>query len=414
MLSPVSAEVVRATLPVVRDHAVEITGVFYPSMFAAHPDLLDLFNQGNQASGQQRVALASAVVAYAGHLLDPAAAPFAPIAERIAHKHVSLGIRAEQYPIVGRHLMAAVGTVLGDAVTAEVAAAWDEVYRLLAGELIAAEARLYERGGVDPLAPWRRWRVAKRQDEAVDAVSFTLVPDDGDPVPDFAPGQYVSVVVDLPDGHRQPRQYSLSQGPARDSLRITVRRVRGRDDAPDGVVSNHLHDRLHADHTILVGPPAGEHTLAPGTGPVLLVSGGIGITPTASMLDHIARTDPTRRVVVAHAERSRDRHALHAEIDHLAAGLTDTDVLTWYENGGDGRPGRIDLDAVPLPEGVTAHLCGPLPFMRHVRDGLLRRGVPADRVHYEVFGPGMIDNAGGIGAASGPSVPPVSRTGTPW
>ncbi|QQQ74193.1 hemin transporter [Saccharothrix sp. 6-C] len=395
MLSAASAEVVRATLPVVRDHAVEITGVFYPSMFAAHPELLDLFNQGNQASGQQRVALASAVVAFAEHLLDPAAVPFAPVAERIAHKHVSLGIRAEQYPIVGRHLMAAVGTVLGDAVTPEVASAWDEVYWLLACELIAAEARLYERGGVDPVTLWRRWRVAKRQDEAVDAVSFTLVPDDGGPVPDFAPGQYVSVAVDLPHGRRQPRQYTLSQGSARGSLRITVRRVRAHGNAPDGAVSNHLHDHVHADDTLLVGPPAGDNVLAAGTGPVLLVSGGIGITPTAAMLDHIARTDPTRRVVVAHAERRAERHALRAEIDHLASSLAAADVLTWYETGEGERHGLLDVDAVPLPTDLTAHVCGPLPFMRHVRDGLLRRGVPADHIHYEVFGPGMIDRTNG-------------------
>jgi nitric oxide dioxygenase len=383
VLSAASTEVVRATLPVVRDHAVEITGVFYPSMFAAHPELLDLFNQGNQADGRQRVALAAAVVAFAEHLLDPDAAPFDAIADRIAHKHVSLGIRAEQYPIVGRHLMAAVATVLGDAMTPEIAAAWDEVYWLLACRLIAAEARLYQRGGVDPATPWRRWRVAKRQDEAVDTVSFTLVPDDGDPVPDFAPGQYVSVAVDLPDGRRQPRQYSLSQGPGRGSLRISVRRA--------GVVSGHLHDRVHADDTLLVGPPSGENTLDPGTGPVLLISAGIGITPAAAMLDHIARTQPTRRVVLVHADRAPARHALRAEILQTASGLADADQLTWYETGDGEHRGFVDVDAIPLDEGTTAYLCGPIPFMRDVRAGLLRRGLPDDRIRYEVFGPGMLD-----------------------
>ncbi|MGY6652454.1 globin domain-containing protein [Amycolatopsis sp. TRM77291] len=245
MLSPASAAVVRATLPVVRAHAVEITGEFYSSMFAAHPELLDLFNQGNQADGRQKLALASAVAGFAEHLLDgDDAAPFERVAERIAHKHVSLGIRAEQYPLVGHYLLTAVGTVLGAAVTPEVSAAWHEVYWLLACRLIAAEARLYERGDHDPADLWRRWRVAKRLDEAVDVVSFTLVPDDGPAVPDFLPGQYVSVAVDLPDGRRQPRQYSLSQGPGRGSLRITVRRVRGHDGAPDGAVSNHLHDHV--------------------------------------------------------------------------------------------------------------------------------------------------------------------------
>ncbi|GGP66265.1 globin domain-containing protein [Saccharothrix coeruleofusca] len=391
MLSAASAEVVRVTLPVVRDHAVQITSEFYPAMFAAHPELLDLFNQGNQASGRQRVALASAVVAFAEHLLAPDAGSFDAIAERIAHKHVSLGIRAEQYPVVGRHLMAAVGKVLGDAVTPEVAAAWDEVYWLLACRLIAAEARLYQRGGIDSATVWRRWRVAKRQDEAVDAVSFTLVPDDGGEVPDFAPGQYVSVAVDLPDGHRQPRQYSLSQGPGCGSLRISVRRVRGVDGAPDGAVSNHLHDHVRTDDTLLVGPPAGENALDPGTGPVLLVSAGIGITPMAAMLDHIARSQPTRRVVVVHADRSPERHPLRAEIRRIAAGLTDVDQFTWYEEGDGGRRGLVDVDAIPLTEDTTAYLCGPVPFMHRVRAGLLRRGLPADRVHYEVFGPGMLD-----------------------
>lgn len=395
MLSASSAEVVRATLPVVREHAVRITGEFYPSLFAAHPELLDVFNQGNQADGRQRVALASAVVAFAEHLLggDPGSAgvPFDRIAERIAHKHVSVGIRAEQYPIVGRHLLAAVGTVLGDAVTPEVAAAWDEVYWLLACRLIAAEARLYQRlGDLDPATPWRPWRVAKRVEEATDAVSFTVVPDDDSAVPEFLPGQYVSVAVDLPGGRRQPRQYSLSQGPRRGSLRITVRRVRGTATTPDGQVSNHLHDTVAEDDLLWLGPPAGENTLDTGTGPVLLVSAGIGITPMSAMLDDLARHQPTRRVVAAHADRCPDRHALRAECAHAAASLAEADLLTWYEDGGTGGdafPGLLDVDALPVPEEATAYLCGPVPFMREVRAGLLRRGVPADRIRYEVFGP---------------------------
>ncbi|MBE1493283.1 nitric oxide dioxygenase [Amycolatopsis lexingtonensis] len=387
MLSPASAAVVRATLPVVRANAVAITGEFYSSMFAAHPDLLDLFNQGNQADGRQKLALASAVVEFAGHLLGEDAAPFDRIAERIAHKHVSLGIRAEQYPLVGHHLLTAVGTVLGDAVTAEVAGAWQEVYWLLACRLIAAEARLYERGDLDPADVWRRWRVAKRLDEAVDAVSFTLVPDDGGPVPEFAPGQYVSVLVDLPGGHRQPRQYSLSQGPGRGSLRITVRRADG------GAVSGYLHDEVTEDDVLRLGPPAGETTLEEGDGPVLLVSAGIGITPMAALLDHLARTQPTRRVVLAHADRSPAHHALRRECAQIATGLAGAEELYWYESGHDGnsRPGRMDVDALPLPADATAYLCGPLPFMHGIRAGLLRRGMPADRIRYEVFGPGGLD-----------------------
>ena len=387
MLSAASAAAVRATLPVVRDHATEITAVFYPSMFAAHPELLNLFNHGNQASGKQQIALASAVIAYAQHLLD--GTPFGPIADRIAHKHVSLGVRPDQYPIVGKHLIGAVATVLGDAVTPEVAAAWDEVYWLFAVSLIAAEARLFQQAGVSPDTLWRSWRVAKHNEEAVDTASFTLVPDDGGPVPAFEPGQYVSVAVDLPDGHRQPRQYSLSQAPGRGELRITVRRARGADGAPDGAVSNFLHDRLQADNTVLLGPPAGEVTLEHGDRPVVLISAGIGITPMWSMLDQLAATQPARSVVAVHAETSPDRHAHRAEYARLAG----FQQLTWYENGGDGgQPGLIDVNAIPLPPNALAYLCGPITFMRDMRAGLLRRGVHTDDIRYEVFGPGMLDN----------------------
>ncbi|WP_329792451.1 globin domain-containing protein [Lentzea sp. DG1S-22] len=386
MLSAASAAVVRATLPVVRDHAAEITAEFYPSMFAAHPELLNLFNQGNQASGKQQLALASAVVAYARHLLD--GTPFGPIAERTAHKHVSLGVRPDQYPIVGKHLIGAVATVLGDAVTPEVAAAWDEVYWLFAVTLIAAEARLFQAAGVTPDTPWRPWRVAKCDEEAVDTVSFTLVPDDGGPVPVFEPGQYVSVAVDLPDGHRQPRQYSLSQAPGRGALRITVRRVRGADGTPDGAVSSFLHDHERTDDTLLLGPPAGEVVLAAGDRPVVLVSAGIGITPMVSMLDHLATTQPSREVVAVHAELSADRHAHREEYARLAG----PDRLTWYENGDvGGQAGRVDVEAIPLPADAVAYLCGPIAFMRDVRAGLLRRGMHSDDIRYEVFGPGMLE-----------------------
>lgn len=385
MLSAASAAVVRATLPVVRDHAAAITAEFYPSMFAAHPELLNLFNQGNQASGKQQIALASAVVAYAQHLLD--GTPFGPIADRIAHKHVSLGVRPDQYPIVGRHLIGAVAKVLGDAVTPEVAAAWDEVYWLFAVTLIAAEARLFQTAGVTPDTLWRPWRVAKRNDEAVDTVSFTLVPNDGGTVPAFEPGQYVSVAVDLPGGHRQPRQYSLSQAPGRGALRITVRRVRGANGTPDGAVSNFLHDHVQADDTVLLGPPAGEVTLDSSRRPVVLISAGIGITPMLSMLDHLATAQPTRSVVTVHAEISADRHAHRAEYSRSS----NAKQLTWYENGDDGgMAGRVDVDAVPLPAGAVIYLCGPIPFMRDVRAGLLRRGVHPDDIRYEVFGPGML------------------------
>ncbi|MEU5693230.1 globin domain-containing protein [Actinosynnema sp. NPDC020468] len=371
-LSDAAAGIVRGTLDVVRAHAGEVAGVFYGSLFAAHPGLTDLFNQADQASGTQRAALAAAVVGFAEHLVDPTSEEFAP-AERIAQKHVSLGVPPGLYPVVGDHLIAAVGTVL--AVPPEVAAAWREVYDLFAARLTAREERLFAAAGVQAISAWRPWRVAKRHEEAVDAVSFTLVPDDGGPVPAFRPGQYVSVSVELPDGRRQPRQYSLSRGPRGDSLRITVRRV------PGGAVSGFLHDHVRPDAVLLVGPPAGEVVLEPGPDPVVLISAGIGVTPMAAILDHVARTEPERPVVAVHVEHSADRHALRDECAAAGSLLADYREIRW-----NGRA-EVDPAAIPLPPEAWYHLCGPVPFMADLWAALVGRGVPADRIRREVFGP---------------------------
>jgi hemoglobin-like flavoprotein len=153
LLSPQALDIVRATAATVAAHADEITAHFYPRMFAAHPELLRIFNQGNQATGEQSKALAGSVVAYAVQLIDPEAASFDHVMRRIAYKHVSLGIRPEQYTIVGEHLLASVAEVLGDAVTPEIAAAWSEVYWLFALQLVAEEARLYQQANTDPSPP---------------------------------------------------------------------------------------------------------------------------------------------------------------------------------------------------------------------------------------------------------------------
>ncbi|MER7005105.1 globin domain-containing protein [Dactylosporangium sp. NPDC000555] len=404
MLSPSSATVVRATLPVVREHAEAITGAFYSRMFAAHPDLLDLFNRGNQATGRQRQALAAAVVAYAGHLLGEDTVPWGPVVERIAHKHASLGITPAQYPIVGRHLMAAVGQVLGDAVTDEIARAWDEVYWLFACELVAREARLYHAAGLDdPAAVWRAWRVVERTLETDDVVSFTLVPADGDPAGEFVPGQYVSVAVDLGDGAgRQIRQYSLSGAPGLPTWQITVKRLRGQAGSPDGAVSSFLHERVAVGDLLRLSPPFGDVSSVPGDGPLLLVSAGIGITPAMSALHHLARRDAGRPVVLVHADRTGDTHALRRHLPELRRALPGLRMHLWYEHGAPDAAlatlatrvdtGRVDPALIPVPADADVHLCGPLPFMSHVRAGLLRRGVPGERIAYEVFGPEMLPN----------------------
>ncbi len=393
LLSERSAAVVRATAVVVAGNAEQITARFYPRMFEEHPELLRVFNQGNQATGEQSRALAASVVAYAVQLIDPSAPPFAHVLERIAYKHVSLGIRPEQYTIVGHHLLAAIGEVLGDAVTQEIAEAWNEVYWLFATQLVAEEARLYQQAGVDPAEPLRPYRVVRRIEETRDVISLVLEPVDGGGLPEVSPGQYVSVFLDLPNGRRQPRQYTVSSTGLGNRLQITVRRVRGLNGAPDGQVSSYLHDETEVGDVLQVSAPAGDFVVQSSDGPLLLASAGAGITTVLPIVEHIARTQPDRTVIVAHADRTAQDHALRETVLHVGRQLDDFTAYTWYEsvdaNDEKSAQGFMDLSQIPLPADVAVFTCGPLPFMRHIRSTLLARGVPASRIRYEVFGPDL-------------------------
>ncbi|MET9645886.1 globin domain-containing protein [Streptomyces syringium] len=390
MLSPKSTEIVRATLPAVGGAIGEITPLFYDKLFAAHPELLrDLFNRGNQANGSQRQALAGAIAAFAGALVEhPGVRPDAMLS-RIAHKHASLGITPDQYPLVQKHLFAAIAEVLGDAVTAEVAAAWDEVYWLMANALIALEARLYERAGTPDGDVWSDCRVVARLTETAEVATFLVRPLDGRPIPAARPGQYVSVRVELPDGARQIRQYSLCGHPD-DALAFSVKRVTG---TPDGEVSNHLHDHVGVGARLSVSAPFGDVTLADGDSPVLLASAGIGCTPMTGMLSHLAATGSTRRIITVHADRSESTHAFREDLALFTGKLPNAVAHVWYEHPEGPWPaertGRADFSRLDIPAGTVAYLCGPIPFLRSARAQLLDAGVAAADIHYEVFGPDL-------------------------
>ncbi|WP_369254682.1 globin domain-containing protein [Streptomyces sp. R35] len=397
MLSTESAALVRATLPAVAGALDEITTRFYDTMFNDRPELLDgMFNRANQASGAQRRALAGSIGAFATALLDdPDTRPDVLLA-RIAHKHTAVGVTEDQYTIVHKYLFGAIAEVLGGAVTPEVAAAWDEVYWLMAGALISQEARLYQDAGVQPGEIWRQWTVVERRAETTDVVSFLLRPADGEPAPRARAGQYVSVRVRMSGGVHQLRQYSLSSDPGGELRRITVKRVTGDAAGPDGEVSNLLHDHIREGDELTLSTPFGDVFLddrADATVPLVLVSAGIGCTPMAGILAHLAAHGSTRPVLVLHADRSPAEHALRAETRDLVRQLPGARAVFWYERPGPEEPasrtGLMDLSEIQLPYGATMFLCGPLPFMREVRGQLLSTGIPARRIRYEIFGPDL-------------------------
>jgi nitric oxide dioxygenase len=211
-------------------------------------------------------------------------------------------------------------------------------------------------------------------------------------VRDFRAGQYVSVQVELPDGARQIRQYSLSGAPGESVRQFSVKRVPGEDAAPDGEVSNHLHARVRVGDVLDLSEPYGDLVLEAGAEtPLLLASAGIGVTPMVAMLADLAARGHGAPVTVVHGDRSPADHALRADHELYAGKLPEAAVHFFYERDAEpgARTGLVDLADVAVPAGTRAYLCGPLPFMRAVRAQLIGKGVAPADIHYEVFGPDL-------------------------
>jgi len=392
MISAASRPYIDASVPVLREHGVAITTTFYASMFAAHPELKNLFNMGNQANGAQQQSLASAVFAYAANIGNAGA--LGPVVSRIVHKHVSIGIRADHYPIVGHHLLGAIKTVLGDAATAPLLAAWEEAYTSLARLLHDAEVKMYAEAGVQP-GETRSMRVLDVTRESDNVISIRFAPESSE-LPPFRAGQYVSVAVDFPDGHFQLRQYSLSDAPGKDSMRISVKREDG-GAHPAGEVSTWLHANVKAGDLLQVSHPFGD--FLPDTEsnePVVFLSAGVGITPMIAALNRIAMVNPERRVIFAHAARNSGHHAHGFDIAAAQARMPHLHVVSFHEEGDAAGvlQGKMELSRLPSwPRGETdVYLCGPLPFMQAQWNALLAAGAPVDKLHREVFGPDLLDN----------------------
>ncbi len=399
MLSEAARPYIQASVPVLREHGLAITSTFYRNLFNAHPELKNLFNMGNQAQGVQQQSLAAAVFAYAANIDNLEV--LTPVISRIVHKHASLGIKAEHYPIVGHHLLGAIKETLGDAATVPLLEAWTEAYTMLADTLIAEEKRLYAESGVTE-GELREVTVTNITQQSEQVKSFELTSIDGKPMPSFQSGQYISVAVNFKNGTRQLRQYSLSDAPDKSHLRISVKREDAKHESPSGRVSNWLHDHLKLNDRLQISQPFGDFTPdVSSASPIVLISAGVGITPMISTLNHLAINRPEHEVIFVHASRSKSHHSHTNDLDFAIEIMPNLRVTSFYNtldafsvNPDYVIEGEMELAHLPkwdLKE-ANVYLCGPLGFMQKQWKALLEAGVPSYRLHREVFGPDMLDN----------------------
>lgn len=378
MLQQQTIETIKATVPVLEAHGTTITKTFYRNLFNAHPELLNIFNQTNQQKGRQQTALANTVYAAAVHIENLEA--ILPVVLKIAHKHRSLGILPEHYPIVGEYLLGAIKEVLGDAATPAIIDAWAQAYGVIADIFISVEEDLYVKAEAND--GWRFFKAFTIANKTVQSnldTTFTLKPVDGNKLPAATAGQYISLRTAIPgEQYLFNRQYTLTSA-TEDAYEITVKRetVQGL----EGVMSNYLHDAAIGTELEL-SAPAGDFVFTEKDAPVLFISGGIGVTPLYAMLKEVTAGD----VAFVQCTRNENVAAFAEQIQTKVNALNGQHKMLYSDISGF----LTKEDVAPfIKENIQVYLCGPTPFMEIALQHLRALGVADDNIHFEFFGPAM-------------------------
>ncbi|HYX65534.1 MAG TPA: MOSC domain-containing protein, partial [Burkholderiales bacterium] len=275
---------------------------------------------------------------------------------------------------------------------------------------VSGNAGLAPAAAASAAAPgFRPLRVARIDREGADVLSFSLEPTDGGLLTAPLPGQFVVLRLRArPDGGPLFRSYSLSGLPSGERYRISVKVE------PNGAAGNYLEKYVRAGDVLEVSEPRGSFVLQAGDGAVMLLSGGIGATPVLAMLHALAASATPRAVWWLHSARDGKSDSFAAEVRRLLGLLARGRSRVWYSRpaaedlqGRDydaaGRLGVKVLDELGVPREGDFYLCGPANFLSDLRAGLVAWGVPAGRIHSEIFagGPSLRP-----GMAAAPGVAP--------
>ena len=264
---------------------------------------------------------------------------------------------------------------------------------------------------------FRKMRVASNHKESDNVTSFVLAPIDGQPLPVCQAGQFVVLRMLVDPGKPSVlRSYSLSDLPAADHFRISVK------SELNGITSSFLCNPTQGGDVLDVSAPHGSFTLRPGQNPMVLLSAGVGATPVMSMLHSLAAEKSQREIWWIYGTRNRVDHLFREESQSLLKQLSRGRAYIVYcrpaatdQAGMDfDASGHIDtalLERIGVPQGSDFYLCGPTSFLRDMRDGLGKWGVPAGNVHEEIFGSLESITPGMAPAVHSPHLP-IGSTGS--
>ncbi|HET7657103.1 MAG TPA: FAD-binding oxidoreductase, partial [Bacillales bacterium] len=272
----------------------------------------------------------------------------------------------------------------------------------IAAAFIGVEKEMYDEAE-EQIGGWEGFRdfvVDRRVKESEVITSFYLKPADREAIASFEPGQYISVKVSIPgDPHTHIRQYSMSDAPGKDYYRISVKRED--ENVPEGKVSVFLHKEINEGNVLSLSAPSGDFTLnRESEKPVVLLSGGVGLTPLVSMLNTLAERQPERAVTFIHAARNGQVHAMREHVADLSQRYENIGFYVCYDSptAKDREFERFDKEGYVDQEWLRSivpdlnadyYFCGPEPFMKAVNRVLHEMNIPEEQIHFEFFGPSM-------------------------
>ena len=253
----------------------------------------------------------------------------------------------------------------------------------------------------------RKMTIARKVKQCDDVYSFYLKPHDGRPLPPFKPGQYLTFQLSL-QGLDKPliRCYSLSDcHHQKDYYRVTIKKEKAppdKPDAPPGLGSSFFVDVLKEGDIVNAKAPTGHFYLDMSlTRPIVLIAGGVGVTPMLCMASAIAATQCGREAYFFFGVRNGREHMHKEELDKLAAEHPNIHLHVCYSKPGEKEvkghdyqhEGRVSIELLKevLPSNnFEYYLCGNGAFMKSITDGLEAWGVPDKDVHFEAFGPATV------------------------
>lgn len=375
MLTQEEVQIIRETVPLLKDKGQTITSTFYKRLFEQHPELKNVFNQTNQKRGLQSSALAMAVLAAAENIED--LSPIVPAIMPVVYKHCALQVKAEHYPIVGENLIWAIQQETGLNEDDPIIQTWVKAYGAIADAFINLEKDVYSKMAWDGFKPFTVTNITEETDMIK---SFTVTSDEID-LSQFIPGQYITVDISsekLP--YRAKRHYSIVDGD-KDFLTFGVRR--DVTEEHEGEVSTVLHDEVNVGDTLLLSAPVGGFGLANKANKQLFLGSGVGVTPLVSMYQEAVDADLTATFLQSTS------NAQNVAFEEKLEDITAKSSIAQFDKHFRDQDGFIDAEQLKqyLDGETEVYVCGGNSFLKAMITELQKLEVPMDNIHFETFIP---------------------------